>query len=392
MSATRIILASPPRGAEDPPANTPHGTFPAGSGGDTLPRLVAIDSFRGLAILLIVAGHLIEVAGLHVDTFQEKVLVNLVKGGTSFFVFISGFLFHYLLPQKFQYWRFLRQKAEYVLLPYLVMSAFFMTYDVAARQQPIPSYGEPVFPYGIDQCCRFASSVIQQLWTGKHLDGYWYVPFIMAIFLVSPAFLRYTKLRVATRLAIMGAAILVAMFVHRPVKNLSVLQSGVYFLPVYLLGINVSMDRERVLRRLAGKEWLLGIVLLGLSVTQVAWYRQYGSMHKPALEWGGADFNLLQKMLACLFLYSLFSRIERLNQPVLKTLAASSFAIYFLHPVVIKFLSTCGGREWLLSAYGPLPGIVLWILWTLVVTTLSYGIAITIRWLVPGVSRRIIGW
>lgn len=115
-------------------------------------------------------------------------------------------------------------------------------------------------------------------------------------------------------------------------------------------------------------------------------------MHKPAWEWGGADLNLIQKMRSCLFFNRFFCCIERLNHPVLKTLAIASFALFSLHPLVIKLLEKFTVREWLSGPYDPLPGVVLWGVWTLVVTTLSYGIAVVVRWLVPGQRRRVIGW
>lgn len=356
------------------------------------PHLAAIDSFRGLAILLIIAGHVIGLSRLHVDTFPEKVLVNLVIGGTSLFVFISGFLFQHLLPRGFSYRRFLLQKAEYVLLPYLVMSAIPVTYLAVRALQRMPSDGTTTLACIIEKLGSFVGHVVASLSTGLFLNGYWYVPFILTMFLLAPVFLRYTRLALPSRLAIMGAAILVALLVHRPVHNVSVLQSVVYFTPFYLLGINVSIDRERVLRHLAGREWLLGIGMLGLSVIQVASFPDYRNMHKPALAWGGMDLNLPQKMLACLVFYSLFSRVERLNQPFLKTLATASFALFFLHAPVIEIFTRLTAQEWLRSLCGRLPGSIVWVFWILVVTTLSYGIAVVIRQLLPGQSRRVIGW
>jgi len=43
--------------------------------GAKLPHLIAIDSFRGLAILLVIAGHVIGLSHLHVDTFSEKIRI-----------------------------------------------------------------------------------------------------------------------------------------------------------------------------------------------------------------------------------------------------------------------------------------------------------------------------
>jgi len=52
-------------------------------------RLVSFDYFRGVAILFIVAGHSYGPWGI--NTLPEKILSNLITGGTALFVFISGF-------------------------------------------------------------------------------------------------------------------------------------------------------------------------------------------------------------------------------------------------------------------------------------------------------------
>jgi len=52
-------------------------------------RLNSFDYFRAIAILIIVTGHSYQ--PWVIDTFPEKIVGNLITGGTSLFVFISGF-------------------------------------------------------------------------------------------------------------------------------------------------------------------------------------------------------------------------------------------------------------------------------------------------------------
>jgi peptidoglycan/LPS O-acetylase OafA/YrhL len=54
-------------------------------------RLNYFDYFRAIAIIIIVAGHSFSL--WVIDTLPEKVLANIITGGTSLFVFISGFFF-----------------------------------------------------------------------------------------------------------------------------------------------------------------------------------------------------------------------------------------------------------------------------------------------------------
>ena len=362
----------------------------AGRGGKQ-PHLIAIESFRGLAILVIIAGHISYVSGMQADTIEERVLLNLLRGGTALFVFISGFLFYYLYPDAFDWQRFLRQKLSFVVLPYLVTSALPVAYYAARFTDWTPLHGATGLSALWEPARDFLGRACTFLANGSHVVGYWYVPFIMVMFVVSPLFRWYGRLGLAPRLAIMALGTALSMLIHRPVENLSVAQSVVYYTPVYLLGINVAIDREEVLRRLAGREEWLGIGVLGLALAQALCFSGAGSLHKPAFEWGGVDLMLPQKMLACLLIYSLFSRVERLNRPLLKTFAESSFALFFIHPLVILVLEKVPrSAPW--TALGTLTEVIQLALWTVGVTAISFCIAVAVRWALPTLSRRIIGW
>ena len=53
-----------------------------------------INVFRGLAILLIVAGHTMQFG--EIGSLTQKLSVEIFAGGTALFIFISGFLFQHL--------------------------------------------------------------------------------------------------------------------------------------------------------------------------------------------------------------------------------------------------------------------------------------------------------
>ncbi len=72
-------------------------------------------------MIVIVAGHCLYYVPLIYDCWLEKVAVNLLKGGTSLFVFISGFLFHHVFYQRFTYRRFVTSKVKNLLIPYLLL-------------------------------------------------------------------------------------------------------------------------------------------------------------------------------------------------------------------------------------------------------------------------------
>lgn len=350
--------------------------------------LNSLNYFRGLAILFIVAGHTFALAGWHTDAAYEKVIVNLVKGGTAFFVFISGFLFHHIFSRKFHYRRFMQKKIGNVLSPYLVVCAPLVIYYVGIRQGG--PHTDLIYPAGTGMITDYLRPAWNYLSTGRLFDAYWYIPFIMIMFALSPLFLKYVQLPRRARLAALGGALLIAMLIHRPVHNIAIWQAVVYYLPVYLMGMCVSLDRATVIKSLTGKEWVIALMMLALSVEQVMLYPEYANLHKPALAWAGLDINLVQKMLGCLFFYVVLNRFEYRNWPWLKTLAAASFALYFLHPVLILVIKKTGIAAW--PILHKIPGIVSWGIWTAVIGAGAFLIATGIRRAFPRYSRHIIGW
>ena len=75
-----------------------------------------INVFRGLAILLIVAGHSMQFG--EVGSLTQKISVEIFAGGTALFIFISGFLFQHL-SGKYEFNSYLSKKWTNVIQPYL---------------------------------------------------------------------------------------------------------------------------------------------------------------------------------------------------------------------------------------------------------------------------------
>lgn len=86
-----------------PQDNTPPQTVSAPK--DIKPKkfLNSINHFRGIAIIFIVMAHCYRPAGWQIETFADKAWFNLMMNGTVFFVFISGFLFHHVFYNRWDY-------------------------------------------------------------------------------------------------------------------------------------------------------------------------------------------------------------------------------------------------------------------------------------------------
>jgi surface polysaccharide O-acyltransferase-like enzyme len=306
---------------------------------------------------------------------------NIISGGSSLFVFVSGFLFHHVFYPTFNYRIFMKKKVQNVLLPYLFLSIFAIAQALAIHGPFPETYFGPQQGL-IDQLAR---PVLLYLLTGGILV-YWYIPFIMCIFLLSPLFIRFIHCSTPTRISIACLFLLVSLFIQRPVNNFLVPQSVVFFTPVYLCGILCSMHRDWIYHHLRNRCLILLAGALLLAAVQALLYASCGDLQKPPFRLQGIDINLLQKLLLCLFFMVFLHRHEALDSKLLKSLASSSFAIYFLHGWVIYFVSLI---QWLYSATY---GVHLLPLLSAAVVCASYFLSSQIKAMFPRYSRMLIGW
>lgn len=350
--------------------------------------LHSFNYFRGIAILFIVAGHCLYMSGWVIDSVAEKWFANLVLGGTTLFVFISGFLFHHIYVARFNYQKFMATKIKNVLLPYLVLSIPLVLYFVLVKGGG--PYAEYIFSHTPGGLADSIQPIIFYLWTGRILEAYWYIPFIMVIFASSPLVLSFLRLRPAMRLLLVGCLFIIALFIQRPVLNLSVLQSVVYFLPVYLLGVLGSLHRDKVYLHFNGRELPLLIVIMLLALIQAIYYPSFGNLHKSPWLFRLPDVLLVQKIILCVFFMVLFHRMENKTIPFLDTVASASFAIYFIHPYLLWGVQLILNRKYPLLTQ--LQGPILWLMMTPVILLVSLGIARGVRAVFKSYSRIIIGW
>ncbi len=293
-------------------------------------RLRYFDHFRAVTILLVVASH--SYAGWRRDSILEISAANLITGATALFVFISGFFFHHAFHRNFHYGRFMRKKTVAVLVPYLVLSTAFMldtlrkggaiTYDVRFSDDP--------WVDGV-------AAALAKYATGNAHYVYWYVPFIMLMFALSPVFLRFIDLKLRSQVLLVVGALTLASFVWRSRLSLNPLHSVLYFVGFYLLGILFSLHRERVERAFTRTSAAVLWTLTVLVAVASAFAGQVGNMHKEnPWEYTGFDWMvplkvaMIAAMLASAFLFA------KRESRVLGHLAKTSFAIFFVHPWFIE--------------------------------------------------------
>lgn len=349
--------------------------------------LNSINYFRGVAILLIVAGHSYTIAGFNPSNVIERTIANLLTGGTALFVFISGFMFHHVFSKKFNYKKFMVKKMQNVVLPYLILSIYpiwdIIYYERFSRTFGINNALDALLFYPI---------------RGIHLTAYWYIPFAVILFLASPIFLKLMNSKYKGLLITIG--LVVATLIHRPLYNINVLQSFIYFSPVYLLGMWASINKNKVYTTLKNKEWIFLFVAVVLAFYQgeFASYSPIegtttfpstilngyvGNFHKNMFVYNGLDLMILQKTSLCFFFMVFLRRFEDIKIPFLDFTAKYSFAIFFLHCYLILWGERIGGLN---------NGNI----FTLILTTLLFSItsaifAAGVKKVFPKHSRKLIG-
>lgn len=291
-------------------------------------RLSSISYFRAIAIILIVAGHCYPTVDLELVSWPTRYAANLLTGGTTFFVFISGYMFNHVFAPRFEYRQFMAAKCRNVLMPYLALAVPMSIYFVLRHPQDMAEVLGPADP---------ALQTVKALATGYPLVGYWFIPFILVMFLASPLHMRFIALAPMVRVAIVFLSLIVALFVQRPVENLNVFQSVLYFTPVYLIGILASIYREPVLAALRGREYLLFAMAFAIAAVQTSMGLQ-GNGHKPMFTFAGIDLMLLQKLFLTIAIYATLERCSVLHSQSLLLVSEASFAIFFLHPIVLILL------------------------------------------------------
>ncbi len=271
-------------------------------------------------------------------------------------------------------------KANYVLVPYLICSTIPILYAVF-----VDSKGSFLLDSLKDK------PVLAILWflvTGRAVYAYWYIPMIMVVFAISPAinFLIRSKSLIYTILGMLP----ISMIIHRPKFNMNPLHSLMYFLPVYLLGIFCSIHQKKIYTFLKSNKIKIAILLLAitLGLVQIFIFNVSGNFNKNFWSITVPDVNLLQKILLCFLLMSILDNYEDTDVTPLKKAAETSFAIYFIHPFLLKPLTRLV-RSWELDFQGNLFTLILA---TLAVVTLSMAIAHLTKLVFKGNSRYLIGW
>ena len=299
------------------PRQVPPVEPPSFSAAPTLPQratfLSHVHSLRGLAILVIVAGHCVLCFRWERSPQLGSLLWVVFTNGTVLFVFIAGFLFQHL-SGKYRFGSYLKSKLTNVILPYLILSVPAIAFCVVRRWHPGDSFG--------DTALQVATYYV----TGSFMPAYWFIPLITTYYLASPLLIWWDRHEWAYWLL----PLFLGVSLYVPRSDLPT--SCVHFFSVYLLGMFCSHYREKVLaitRRL--------VPILVITCLAVPLMAYLGAMVGSAL-------NLVQKLSLCILLLYWLEVYDQFLKKFFAYLATVSFGIYFIHPYVVWALAKLAGK------------------------------------------------
>lgn len=276
----------------------------------------SIDNFRGLAILFVMMSHM---GTLHWLGSTGDVGYFLVVDATTWFVFISGYLFHYIEFRRFTYLDYLKKKTKFVLLPYLVLS--------------IPAILAGIY-FSRDALLGLSlgNYVLWSLLVGGSVAApMWFIPMIIIVFLLSPLFHALAKTAWMYPATVLG--LLVSLLTFRPVHNLNPFLAFVHFGGFYLLGMLTSMNsiRTDAVKQTRAVYLLIGLgAALFVSCALLFDFEQEGPL---GFQDGLGQLNLIQlaKFGLLIAVFFLFERFVNFRQRILAYLAEISFGLFFIH-------------------------------------------------------------
>jgi surface polysaccharide O-acyltransferase-like enzyme len=269
-----------------------------------------IHNFRGIAIIFVVACHLLLHWGNNSKT--EEFLFVLWGNGTVLFVFIAGYLFQYL-SKKFEYRSYIVKKLQNVILPYFIVSTPIIVYRIILHDAP----GYVLTPYPDFFSWSILNQVVYFITHGAHLQPLWFVPMISLFYLAAPLFIyidRHPKLY----FLLIPFTVLSLIVSREPFSDIP--KMFVHFISVYMFGMFMSRYKNQYIE-FGKKYWILiSSLTIVVFIINLIYCDRFNN-----------PLNYLHKMLFCCFFIYWGWKLDKYIPKILGTLADYSFGIFFIH-------------------------------------------------------------
>ncbi|MDN2696108.1 acyltransferase [Janthinobacterium sp. SUN073] len=329
----------------------------------------SLENFRGIAIIFVMFSHIMSIQGIGK---LGGYLYYIVGDATTWFVFISGYLFYYLEANNFKYGAYLMKKVKYVILPYLILSIPVIFFWLSASQNVL---------YGLTPLNFMLWSLIAG---GIAVGPMWFIPMIALFFTFTPAFrfLARTKAIYIVTLTFL----IFSMFSSRSIYNANAFLSFLHFFGFYMLGIVAAKDAA-VLERLK-TETKKKIIFISILAFIFFGYFFPGMASMPNSFFNGLgllNYILVGKLFLLIAIFFIFEQYYNRENKSLGYLARISFGLFFAHgfmaAIFAKVLKSINYIDPIVTLFAEI-GVVIFV---------SIGIVVLVKKVLKKWSRYVIG-
>ncbi|QKY11153.1 acyltransferase family protein [Janthinobacterium lividum] len=295
-----------------------------------------MDNFRGMAILFVILSHtpsIQEMGGI------GKYLNFTLTDATTWFVFISGYLFCYLEVNKFNYMEYLLKKAKYVILPYFFFAFIALSLKLYVSQNILFDL-TPV------------NYVLWSLLVGWAIVfPLWFIPMIVIFFLMTPVFNSLSKTKLLY--VVTFFALIFSAFSSRPINNSNAILAFLHFLGFYLFGV-LAASNASALDNLSksAKTIIITVSFFVFLISASLYFKQpkfppdfFGGLGLP-------NYISIGKLALLIAIFFLFERFMNRENKILGYFAKISFGLFFVHGFVIYAFSKFMARNVFFSEAG----------------------------------------
>lgn len=322
-----------------------------------------------MAIIFVMFSHIISIQGMgHLGGY----LYYIVGDATTWFVFISGYLFYYLEVNNFKYGAYLSKKIKYVILPYFILSLPVIFFWVSISQHIL---------YGLTPLNFILWSLLAG---GIAVGPMWFIPMIAIFFILTPVFRFLAKTKAIYILTV--AFLIFSMFSSRSIYNANPFLSMLHFCGFYMLGIVAAKDAAVLdgLKSATRKN----IIYFSILIFVIFGYFFPGVESMPNSFFNGLgllNYILVGKLALLVAIFLTFEQFYDRESKVLGYLAKISFGLFFVHGFMAAIFAKVSKS---INHYDPLVTLFAEIS---VVIFVSIGIVVLVKKVLRKWSRYVIG-
>lgn len=293
----------------------------------SLPRLVWLDSLKGVAIVAVIGDHLFGIV------YNSASLRHITSFAVPLFILLAGYTSAISLERHGPALQFIKKRFQNILIPYLLVTIFYQLmwgeypFSIKLLLVNLATFSaNPVlyFVFFYIQLILIAPFLFKLFEKNTYIKRGFYLLLGLAVGLLINNYFDLNKLILPKDASINGAFIRN----HGYILGANKLLGGSY---LFLFALGIDLGIYKKIERISGK-WLISI--LSIIVTSLFFIVYRNSL------WSNPPNLLIILYTALIFFIgvSIFKSELSITTKLLVLIGKASLYIYLLHPVFINFV------------------------------------------------------